>query len=83
MIDLRRRVTEHKYAVKTRVRKNGVAVHAWDEGHNVDWEGVKILECEQNYWKRSLRVLEAIQIKKAEKNSSLDCGPSTSNFCSI
>ena len=24
------------------VRKNGVAVHAWDEGHRVDWEGAKI-----------------------------------------
>ena len=23
------------------VRKNGVAVHAWDEGHRVDWEGAQ------------------------------------------
>ena len=36
-------------------------------------EGVKILEHEQNYWKR--RTLEAIWIKKTEgRNSNLDCG---------
>ena len=35
-----RRVTEHKYAVKTGDQKNGVAVHAWNEGHRVNWEGV-------------------------------------------
>lgn len=48
---LGKRVTEYKYAVKTG-RKNGVAEHAWDEGHAVDWKGVRVLECEQNYWKR-------------------------------
>ena len=48
-------------------------MHAWDEQHTVDWEGVKILEHEQNYWKR--RTLEAIWIKKTEgRNSNLDCG---------
>ena len=55
---LGKRITEHKCAVKTGDRKNGVAVHAWDEGHRVDWEGVKILESEPHYLKR--RVLEAI-----------------------
>ena len=47
-----KRITEHKYAVKTGDRKNGVAVHAWDEGHRVDWEGVKIPESEPQYLKR-------------------------------
>lgn len=71
---LERRVTEYKYVVKTGDgRKNGVAEHAWDEGHAVDWKGVRILECEQNYWKR--RTLKAIWIKKTgERNSNLDCG---------
>ena len=54
-------ITEHKYAVKTGDRKNGVAAHAWDEGHRVDWEGAKILESEPQCLKR--RVLEAIWIK--------------------
>ena len=37
----------------------------------MNWEGVEVLECEQNYWKR--RTLEAIWIKKTKKNSNLDC----------
>lgn len=48
-------------------QKNGVVVHAWDEGHTVDWKGVKHMYG-QNYWKR--RVLVAIWIKE---NSNLDC----------
>ena len=43
---LGRRVTEHKYTVKTGDLKNVVAVHAWNEGHRVNWE-VEVLECEQ------------------------------------
>ena len=41
---LGKRIMERKYAV---------AVHAWDEGHRVDWEGTKILESEPHYLKRS------------------------------
>ena len=37
-----------------------------------DWEGAEILESEPHYLKR--RVLEAILIKKTNKNSNLDCG---------
>ena len=48
--------------------KNGVAVHACDEGHSVEWEGAKILESEPHYLKR--RVLEAIWVNR---NSNLDC----------
>ena len=58
-----KRITEHKYAVKTGDRKNGVVVHAWDEGHRVDWEGVKILESEPHYLRR--RVLEDQQELKS------------------
>ena len=39
---------EHKFAVKTRDRKNGVAVHAWDRQHRVDWEGATVVEHEQS-----------------------------------
>ena len=52
---LSKKVAEHKYAVKTGGKRNRVAVHAWDEQHAVDWEGVKILE-----------PLEIIWIKKTE-----------------
>ena len=40
-------IMEYKYAVKTEDRRNGVVVHAWDEGHRVDWEGAKILESQR------------------------------------
>ena len=46
---LGRRVTEQIYAVKIEDRKNGVAVHTWNEGDRVNWEGFEDLECEQNY----------------------------------
>ena len=38
---LGKRIAENKYAIKTGDRKNGVAVHGWDEGHRVDWEGLE------------------------------------------
>ena len=60
---------------KTRDRKSGVVVHAWDEGHRVDWEGTKILESEPYYLKR--RILEAIWIRKISRNSNLGCGFAT------
>ena len=53
---LGKRIAERKYAVKTGDRKNGVAVHARDEGHMVEWEGAEILELEPHYLKRRVRV---------------------------
>ena len=51
---LRKRITEHKYAVENFDRKNGIAVHAWDMGHRPDWEAAEILEVEpQLYEKKS------------------------------
>lgn len=69
---LQKRITEHKYAVKTNNRKNGIAVHAWDNDHQPDWIAAETLENEPHYWKR--RVLEAIWIKKTPQNANLDCG---------
>ena len=69
---LRKRISEHKYAVKSNDRKNGVAVHAWDNQHRPDWDAAEILEREPHFMKR--RVLEAIWIQKTSLNSNLDCG---------
>ena len=63
---------EHKYAVKTNNRNNGIAVHAWDNNHQPDWDAAETMENEPHYWKR--RVLEAIWIKKTPQNANLDCG---------
>ena len=69
---LQKRITEHKYAVKTNDRKNGIAVHAWDLDHRPRWEDAEILEHEQNYWRR--RVLEGIWIRRTDNTCNLDCG---------
>ena len=69
---LQKRITEHKYAVKTNDRRNGIAVHCWDMGHQPDWDAAEILETEPHYQKR--RVLEAIWVRKTPQTCNLDCG---------
>jgi len=53
-------------------RTNGVAVHAWDESHRVNWTSAKIREVETHLWKR--KILEAIHIQTQLHISNLDCG---------
>ena len=43
---LQKRITEHKYVVKTNDRKNGIAMHAWDMEHRPDWDAAEVLETE-------------------------------------
>ena len=69
---LQKRIAEHKYAVKTNNRKNGIAVHAWDNDHRPDWDAAETMENEPHYWKR--RILETIWIKKTSQNTNFDCG---------
>ena len=66
------RLTEHKAAVRRGDRKNGIATHAWDHNHRVNWEGAQVIQTEPFYWKR--RVLEAIIIRNHDTTSNLDCG---------
>ena len=65
-----KRMLEHRRAVRNGDRTNGVAVHAWDEGHRVNWTGAKIVET--HLWKR--KTLEAIHIQTQPHVSNLDCG---------
>ena len=69
---LNKRITEHKLAVKRGDTNNGIAVHAWEAQHHVDWEGAKVRDTEPNLWKR--KVLEAIHIQAQENNNNLDSG---------
>ena len=69
---LQKRIIEHKYAVKTNNRMNGIAVHAWNMEHRPDWDATEILETEPHYWRR--RILEAIWIQKTPQTCNLDCG---------
>ena len=69
--NLQKRLTEHKAAVRRGDRNNGIAVHAWDHDHRVDWEAARVLEQEPRYWKR--QTLEAIHIMRHGNTTNLDC----------
>ena len=45
---LRKRLTEHKAAVKKCNTKNGIAVYVWKSGHQVEWESAKVKEVVPN-----------------------------------
>ena len=66
------RIKEHKYAVRTGNKKNGIAVHVQESDHPVDWSSAKLRVNEQHLWKR--KMLEAIHIKIQDNPSNLDCG---------
>ena len=59
---MKKRIVEHKHAVRRKDKKNRIAVHANGHNHRVDWEGANVLEQEPKYWRR--RILEAIHIHK-------------------
>ena len=69
---MKKRLTEHKYAVCRGDEKNGIAVHANKFNHSIDWESAGVLRTAQGYWNR--RTLEAIQIWRTARPMNLDCG---------
>ena len=71
-ISLQKRLSEHKAAVKRGDRSNGIAVHVWDEGHQVNWDGATVMEIESHQGRR--KILEAIQIQGHPKTANLDRG---------
>jgi hypothetical protein len=58
--NLKMRLKEHRYAVRRQDEKNGIAVHAQESGHNVDWEAARVMMREEHLTKR--KVLESILI---------------------
>ena len=70
---LKKRVSEHKQAVRKFNMNNGVAAHVHNEDHQIDWEGAKVIGQQEFYWKR--RVTEAIMIQQHNQQTmNLDCG---------
>ena len=59
-------------AVKKNDAKSGVAVHAWANQHQVNWEAASVKQEERVYWRR--RVLEALHIHQQHRTSNPDCG---------
>ena len=73
--NLKERLKEHQHAVKKENPKNGIATHACQQQHEVNWNTAKVLCTEQHYWKR--KVLEALHIWQQPNTSNLDCGLQT------
>ena len=69
---LEKRLTEHKAAVKKNDPKNGIAVHAWANQHQVNWEATSVKQEKGSCWRR--RFLEALHIHQQHQTSNLDCG---------
>ena len=53
------RLKEHRYAVKTKDSRNGIAVHADTHSHEVDWQAAKVLMFEEQGEFGCLRVVVA------------------------
>ena len=69
---LKVRLSEHKQAVKRGDPKNGIAVHAHESHHSIDWDGATVKRTVTNYWQR--RATEAIQIRTSGETMNLDSG---------
>ena len=70
--NMKQRLMENKGAVRRGDRKNGIAMHAWDEDHKVNWEEARVVTVEPSYQKRRIR--EALMIQSAGNKNNLDCG---------
>ena len=68
---LRKRFIEHKVAVKKCANQNGITVHAWKPGHQVDWESAKVKEVVPNIAHR--KIAEVLLIHQTPNTTNLDC----------
>ena len=74
---LKKRLAEHKQAVRRFDEKNGIAVHVHQHDHHTDWKSARVVENETFYWRR---VMEAIRINSHPSTMNLDCGLNLSNL---
>ena len=66
---MKKRMTEHKYAVKTGDPKNGIAVHVQKTQHLIDWGAGRVQATAIGYWNR--RTMEAIHIRTTQSMCQL------------
>ena len=69
---LKKRLTEHKAAVKKGDENNGIAMHAWKKDHRLNWKRATVKTKAKQYWKR--RILEALHIHREQSLMNVDCG---------
>ena len=75
---LKKRISEHKQAVKRGDQRNDIAVHVMNKGHTINWGEANVKTSETGYWKR--RVYKAIRIQRQLNTMNLDCGMILSNI---
>ena len=74
---LKKRMSEHKQAVKRFDENNGIAVHVFKHNHRISWGETTVATSETSYWRR--RVKKAINIRNKKETMNLDCGLTLSN----
>ena len=71
--NLSQRVKEHHTAtVNGRVEHSGIAQHAWDSHHEIDWSNVQVLAQEPSERRRQVR--EALIISEKSPSMNRDVG---------
>ena len=68
-VTLKARLREHRQAVMSGDPRNGIAVHAHNIQHAINWMWARVRKREANYWRR--RTIEAIQIKTSKDTMNL------------
>ena len=71
--NLQKRLYEHKIAVRKCDTKNGIAVHAWDSHHRINWVGAKVIS-------PIIGRRESWHIQKRGNTTNLDCGLSLNSI---
>ena len=66
---LEKRLSKHTTAVKKNDLKNGIALHAWANQHQVNWEAATVKGERRRYWKQ--RVLESLYTSCTAENDLL------------
>ena len=74
---LKKRMSEHKQAVKRFDENNGIAAHVFKHDHRIAWGETTVATSEASYWRR--RVKEAINIRNKKETMNLDCRLTLSN----
>ena len=74
---LKKRVSEHKQAVKRFDDKNEIAVHVFKHDHHIAWDEATVSTSETSYWRQSVQ--EAINIRTKKETMNLDCVLTLSN----
>ena len=69
---LKVRMAEHKRAVRMGDVNNGLAVHSLKTGHPIEWRQARLVEREENWYRRIIK--EALKIQQCQVGMNLDQG---------